>query len=55
MGSQRAQIPVWASRKVGTPLSAEIPEPVRMVTLYALRNVSTRLSGISVTGAVTVI
>ncbi len=27
-GSKRAQSPVWASLKVGTPLSAEIPEPV---------------------------
>ncbi len=34
-GSLRAQNPVWAPRKVGTPLSAEVPEPDSATTRSA--------------------
>jgi hypothetical protein len=47
-GSYRDQRPVWASRKVGTPLSAEMPEPVRTATPRASCSVVTRLSGMRV-------
>src|SRR5690606_25632765 len=34
-GSKRAQSPVWASRKVAIPLSAETPAPVNTTTRLA--------------------
>ena len=39
-GSYFDHNPVRASRKVGTPLSAEIPAPVSTVTPFAFRNAS---------------
>jgi hypothetical protein len=44
-GSQRSQKPVWASRKVGTPLSAEMPEPVSATTRSASRRAWIRSDG----------
>ena len=34
MGSKRSQRPLWASRKVGTPLSADMPETLVIAAEY---------------------
>src|SRR5690554_6298383 len=44
IGSYSAHRPCWASRKVGTPLSAEMPAPVRATTRCACRSSATSSS-----------